>query len=86
MEKIGVGLYAIHKGWVGGHPPSVPPPLCLPAALVEADDPPTLFDIYLSATRRGVNLLHARRYLGPRDRRLGYAWDRFIEPIPCSRV
>jgi hypothetical protein len=35
MEKIGVGLYVIHKGWVVGHPPSVPPPLCLPRAIVE---------------------------------------------------
>ena len=25
-EKIGAAIYAIHKGWVGGHPPAVTPP------------------------------------------------------------
>lgn len=27
MGKIGLVIYAIHKGWVGGHPPAVTPPL-----------------------------------------------------------
>ena len=35
MEKTGVAIHGIHKGWARGGCPSFPPPLCLPCAIVE---------------------------------------------------
>jgi len=31
--KFWVAVYVLHKGWVAGHPPSVPPPSCLRGAI-----------------------------------------------------
>jgi len=36
MGKIGAAIYAIHKGWVGGHPPAVTPPPVDVAPYIEA--------------------------------------------------
>jgi len=81
MEKIGVGLYAIPKGWVGGGPPR--------SLLVPRHCWGHLAHVIwhsLERDTRGGSPAKMRGAGWPRDRRHGYALDIFIVPIACSRV